>query len=198
MAKDMIQKGAGILVVVIMAIMMVNAIPQLGDVSEAFSLSTANEWEDEAGADTVNIEYLEDSEFTDLEGYIHWNGTEDSGTWVSEEQNVTGEDTSAEFRYHASNDSDAKIRFVDTDSDEVIYEKNLSETDGVDTKTVREPIDNDTHSNYRVEFELSHDDAEIYSVDVQGEEGNLSKTMAGFVVPLLILSALVGVVAKYK
>jgi len=193
-AKDMIGKGVGIMVVVIMAIMMVNAVPSLGEITDHFSVSTATEWQDEAGADTVNIEYLTSSSFNDLEGYIAWNGTDSAGTWVSQSYNVSGEETSIEFKYRAENESDVKVRFVDTDTSETIYETNLSATNGVKTQTVRTAIDNSTHSNFRVEYELTQQDAEVYYADAQGEAGNLSKTIGGFVVPLLILGVIAGAV----
>lgn len=193
-AKDMIKKGVGIMVVVIMAIMMVNAVPSLGEITDHFSVTTSTEWESEAGVDTENIEYLTTSTFTDLEGFIAWDGVDSAGTWVSQNYSVAGEDTSVEFDYRAENDSDAKVRLVDTDSSETIYEKNLTATDGVKSQTIRTPIDNETHSNFRVEFELTQEDAEVYYADAQGEAGNLSKTIAGFVVPLLMLGVIAGAV----
>lgn len=193
-AKDFIKKGTGILVVVIMAVLMVNAVPSLGDVTEHFSVSTATEWQDEAGIDTTNIEYLTSSTFTDLEGFIAWNGTGTEGTWVSSDYEVTGEDTSVEFDYRAENDSDVTVRIIDVANPESTYETNLSATNGVNTQTIRTPMDNETSPLYRVEFELSQEDAEVYFAQAQGEAGNLSKTMAGFIIPLLLLGVLAGAV----
>jgi len=197
--KDIVNAGVGAVLILVIGVMLTGIVPSFADTTETLFVSTNSEWQAEAGVDTINIEYATSSNHDiAYEGLIRWNGTDSQGVYDTQSYSMTGERLAVEYTYHSANDSEITLEVVDTDSSTTIEERNLTATgvDNAEEKTLRFDIDNSTHSNVKVKLTMDNTDAEVYDLDVSQETDNMTSTIAGSTLAILILGGLVGLFFK--
>jgi len=86
---------------------------------------------------------------------------------------------------------------LDSDSDETLYEENLTATGTDSYETTTHRFDLSSERNVTVEYEMDNADAEVYDTSVTDEEDTMSSLVGNAVIGLLVLSGLVGAYLKF-